>query len=163
MWRALTMVSLRVYFFFHILLHCKSNISIQTVEPLNEGHFGTKCKLKHLSFVERSLLLRGCIDYLSFMSLNLGANVLSLIERFLHCVLYLEGLLVKFCSTEPMTDEVHVEHLYLLTVDINECKLGTHNCGPRGTCTCINTVGSFKCRCRKGYRWDGQRCQSKYK
>lgn len=40
--------------------------------------------------------------------------------------------------------------------DIDECALGTHNCGPDFICT--NTAGSFRChpkeRCAEGYIQD---------
>ena len=44
-------------------------------------------------------------------------------------------------------------------VDINECGQGTHNCEQ----LCINTVGSFVCNCRSGYRLssDGRTCSGR--
>ena len=43
-----------------------------------------------------------------------------------------------------------------LCLDVNECETGDHNC----TQTCINTLGSFKCKCRAGYSLqdDGVTC-----
>ncbi|XP_067845132.1 EGF-containing fibulin-like extracellular matrix protein 1 isoform X1 [Heptranchias perlo] len=40
--------------------------------------------------------------------------------------------------------------------DIDECVLGNHNCGPE--LTCINTRGSFSCRCSQGYQKRGDQC-----
>ncbi|XP_051868011.1 EGF-containing fibulin-like extracellular matrix protein 1 isoform X2 [Pristis pectinata] len=40
--------------------------------------------------------------------------------------------------------------------DIDECALGNHNCGPE--LICINTRGSFSCRCRQGYHKRGDQC-----
>ncbi|XP_007890578.2 EGF-containing fibulin-like extracellular matrix protein 1 [Callorhinchus milii] len=40
--------------------------------------------------------------------------------------------------------------------DIDECTLGTHNCGPEHIC--VNTRGSFSCRCKKGYQKSGNYC-----
>ncbi|XP_041038761.1 EGF-containing fibulin-like extracellular matrix protein 1 isoform X2 [Carcharodon carcharias] len=40
--------------------------------------------------------------------------------------------------------------------DIDECALGNHNCAPE--LTCINTRGSFRCRCRQGYQKRGDQC-----
>lgn len=50
---------------------------------------------------------------------------------------------------------------YLIWLDIDECKEGTHNCDRRkGNCT--NTIGSFKCHCNEDYEGDGVRCFCKY-
>ena len=35
-----------------------------------------------------------------------------------------------------------------LSLDVNECNTGAHNC----TQKCTNTDGGFKCSCNKGYR-----------
>ncbi|XP_059841965.1 EGF-containing fibulin-like extracellular matrix protein 1 isoform X3 [Hypanus sabinus] len=40
--------------------------------------------------------------------------------------------------------------------DIDECALGSHNCGPE--LICINTRGSYSCRCKQGYRKRGDQC-----
>ncbi|XP_074607258.1 uromodulin-like [Acropora palmata] len=39
--------------------------------------------------------------------------------------------------------------------DIDECASGIHNC-INGTANCTNTIGSYKCTCKSGYRGDGQ-------
>ena len=46
-----------------------------------------------------------------------------------------------------------------LFVDINECSLGLHTCNPK-TMVCQNTVGSYECPCKRGYRMEAgsQRC-----
>ena len=36
-------------------------------------------------------------------------------------------------------------------LDINECETANHNC----TQTCSNTVGSYTCSCRAGYKDNG--------
>ncbi|XP_067047506.1 uromodulin-like [Acropora muricata] len=41
------------------------------------------------------------------------------------------------------------------TGDIDECASGIHNC-INGTAICTNTLGSYKCTCKSGYRGDGQ-------
>eukprot|EP00933_Yihiella_yeosuensis_P021663 TRINITY_DN17115_c0_g1_i1.p1 TRINITY_DN17115_c0_g1~~TRINITY_DN17115_c0_g1_i1.p1 ORF type:complete len:1176 (+),score=181.49 TRINITY_DN17115_c0_g1_i1:77-3604(+) len=41
--------------------------------------------------------------------------------------------------------------------DVNECKLGLHDCDDQAWCT--NTVGSFTCKCRPGYSGTGKRYQ----
>ncbi|XP_067047504.1 uncharacterized protein [Acropora muricata] len=40
------------------------------------------------------------------------------------------------------------------TGDIDECASGIHNC-INGTAICTNTLGSYKCTCKSGYRGDG--------
>ncbi|XP_015757477.1 PREDICTED: uromodulin-like [Acropora digitifera] len=39
--------------------------------------------------------------------------------------------------------------------DIDECASGTHGC-INGTADCTNTLGSYKCSCKPGYRGDGR-------
>ncbi|XP_074608064.1 uromodulin-like [Acropora palmata] len=39
--------------------------------------------------------------------------------------------------------------------DIDECASGIHNC-VNGTAICTNTLGSYNCACKSGYRGDGQ-------
>lgn len=43
-----------------------------------------------------------------------------------------------------------------LSVDINECAVGKHNCHAKAAC--VNTEGSFLCTCRLGYIGDGIFC-----
>ena len=54
-------------------------------------------------------------------------------------------------------------HIYILLVtlfvvtDIDECWNNKKLCGPIGTC--VNTPGSFKCTCPKGYKFQGKSCK----
>ena len=41
-------------------------------------------------------------------------------------------------------------------VDIDECSTSTFACDPRAVC--LNTIGSFACRCTNGFTGDGQTC-----
>ena len=41
-------------------------------------------------------------------------------------------------------------------VDIDECKMGTHNCSLNANCT--NTIGNYSCSCNYGYIGDGHTC-----
>ena len=46
-----------------------------------------------------------------------------------------------------------------LRLDINECNEQTHNCNLDAGC--INTQGSFRCGCNRGYTGDGITCVGK--
>ncbi|XP_068798044.1 nephronectin isoform X6 [Struthio camelus] len=41
-------------------------------------------------------------------------------------------------------------------IDIDECSLGQHQCGTFSRC--YNTQGSYKCKCKEGYRDNGTNC-----
>ena len=43
--------------------------------------------------------------------------------------------------------------------DLEECSTNTHNCDVNADC--VNTVGSYSCKCRAGYSGDGQTCNGK--
>ncbi|XP_072901911.1 epidermal growth factor-like protein 6 isoform X3 [Hemitrygon akajei] len=44
-------------------------------------------------------------------------------------------------------------------VDIDECAASTHSCSPHANCH--NTQGSFKCKCKQGFRGNGFQCSVK--
>ena len=43
-----------------------------------------------------------------------------------------------------------------MTIDVDECVFGMHNCD--GNATCYNTDGSFNCLCNEGYYGNGELC-----
>ncbi|XP_073184064.1 epidermal growth factor-like protein 6 isoform X3 [Lepidochelys kempii] len=43
-----------------------------------------------------------------------------------------------------------------MCIDINECAASTHKCNVHAEC--LNTQGSFKCKCKQGYRGSGFEC-----
>ena len=45
-------------------------------------------------------------------------------------------------------------------IDIDECLSGIHGC--EGNTTCNNTIGSYCCRCKKGYQGNNTNCTGKY-
>ena len=46
--------------------------------------------------------------------------------------------------------------LFYITVDIDECENGMHNC--HLDATCVDTPGNFTCTCNDGYNGDGMNC-----
>ena len=40
--------------------------------------------------------------------------------------------------------------------DVNECRLGQFKCHSKAKC--VNTRGSYLCRCRPGYKGNGKTC-----
>ena len=44
-------------------------------------------------------------------------------------------------------------------LDINECLLRKKKCSPNAQC--INTQGSYSCKCHDGYEGDGETCYDK--
>lgn len=49
----------------------------------------------------------------------------------------------------------------MYSVDIDECAIGTAECGPHSTC--MNTNGNYKCVCDQGYTLIGKhQCVGKF-
>lgn len=44
--------------------------------------------------------------------------------------------------------------------EINECAANLHSCHENAEC--INTIGSYTCRCKDGYEGDGIQCKRMY-
>lgn len=44
--------------------------------------------------------------------------------------------------------------------ELDECRTGQHACHEYAEC--INTMGSYHCRCKDGYEGDGFDCKRKY-
>lgn len=44
--------------------------------------------------------------------------------------------------------------------EINECQTDRHGC--HANADCINTLGSYHCRCKKGYEGNGTVCTRKH-
>ena len=51
---------------------------------------------------------------------------------------------------------MNVKLLFYITVDIDECESGMHNC--HLDATCVDTPGNFTCTCNDGYNGDGMNC-----
>ena len=69
-----------------------------------------------------------------------------------HVVVMLDILLLQMGALVKVTKKytlcLALHHFF--TSDINECDLGIDLC----TQTCLNTIGSYTCSCRSGYRLD---------
>eukprot|EP01006_Ploeotia_vitrea_P057739 TRINITY_DN68205_c5_g3_i2.p1 TRINITY_DN68205_c5_g3~~TRINITY_DN68205_c5_g3_i2.p1 ORF type:complete len:991 (-),score=59.90 TRINITY_DN68205_c5_g3_i2:735-3491(-) len=46
---------------------------------------------------------------------------------------------------------------YLCMLDVDECQLGTDDCGSYANMECVNTFGSYTCECSEGWVADGPR------
>ena len=46
--------------------------------------------------------------------------------------------------------------IIIVTIDVNECVVGEHNCDRNATC--YNTDGSFTCSCNEGFYGNGELC-----
>ena len=47
----------------------------------------------------------------------------------------------------------------VIVADLDECNTQKHNCDDNADC--LNTVGSYNCKCRAGYTGDGQTCNGR--
>lgn len=59
----------------------------------------------------------------------------------------------KSC-TEVLNTSSEALWSYAQCPDVDECRLGLHNCHPEAECT--NTHGSYSCQCKRGFIGDGQ-------
>lgn len=46
----------------------------------------------------------------------------------------------------------------MLSIDIDECAEGTHNCHMMSNASCFDTDGSFYCNCSRGFEGNGTFC-----
>ena len=71
---------------------------------------------------------------------------------------------IRKAKTEKQCDEqkgkikfdLTIIKLFIAEKDIDECKLGTDECGDHAAC--LNTMGSYQCQCNSGYILDGKSC-----
>ena len=52
---------------------------------------------------------------------------------------------------------IHCSVLLVTSLDIDECDLGIDNCHPNATC--LDTDGSFECKCDPGFTGNGTECE----
>ena len=58
------------------------------------------------------------------------------------------------------SDEYHAPiFVFLNIIDLDECQTGADDCESMNA-ECNNTIGSFECYCRNGYRFNGTYCES---
>ena len=81
------------------------------------------------------------------------------------CAVWLLGPMAQSLIAGPplaMAALLLVHHPVLLhpkNLDIDECVVGSHDCGPNARC--INIPGSFTCACNQGYSGDGFTCKGR--
>ena len=63
--------------------------------------------------------------------------------------------LTNICWNETASQ---IKLVFILS-DVNECADATHECSENAVC--INTFGSYVCRCKDGYRGNGRTCYGK--
>ena len=49
----------------------------------------------------------------------------------------------------------------IVVLAVEECGNGTHSCDVNAVCN--NTLGSYNCTCKDGFRGDGKTCQGTYR
>lgn len=54
---------------------------------------------------------------------------------------------------------MRVFNVVFIFLDLDECTTHTYNCDANADC--INTVGSYSCKCNAGFTGDGQTCSGK--
>ena len=67
-----------------------------------------------------------------------------------------------FEITRMISDQIALNSVQLpllIFADLEECSTNTHNCDVNADC--VNTVGSYFCKCRAGYTGDGKTCNGK--
>ncbi len=60
------------------------------------------------------------------------------------------------CESKLCFLSLNWDNSLYITLDINECEDGTHNCDRNALCT--DNVGSFACTCVFGYTGTGEQC-----
>lgn len=77
------------------------------------------------------------------------ADCQTLVEPLLRAAL--ENVTTSGERENPSTE---ILWAYAACPDVDECKLGLHNCHPNATCN--NTHPGFNCTCNKGFRGNGR-------
>ena len=62
-------------------------------------------------------------------------------------------------SNKQNTSLSSVLEPFLLSLDIDECAAGTHDCSPDALC--VNLIGSYNCTCKQGFLGNGKDCQGR--
>jgi hypothetical protein len=55
--------------------------------------------------------------------------------------------------------EINFKTVNFEKLDIDECIVGQNEC--QKNTECVNTIGSYKCKCREGFSGNGLFCQGK--
>ncbi|XP_063907254.1 tolloid-like protein 1 [Zophobas morio] len=147
-------------------IYVRSQFILHSNEPQEKYPLNRKCIWKVTVPVNHQIVLRSqkfqieyeerCMfDYVEFYDSNstalgrfcgeeLSGNITSTLNT----------LTIKFVSDDSVQKE---GFSFLLLADYDECVTKEHQCDHE----CINTIGSYKCVCRRGYKLqiDGKSCE----
>ena len=108
---------------------------------------------KKTRFPQKKVLLLSSFWKLEFLELGIGLLALTLaISTSVQCnvILWVGYLFIYlYSNTNP----------FLLFSDIDECSIGAFKC--RIHTECINTIGSYTCKCKQGFYSNGPHCLGK--
>ena len=112
---------------------------------------------KENSFSSKKVLLLSPFGKLEFLELGSGLLALTLaISTSVQCnvILWVAYLFIYlfiyfYNNTNP----------FLLFSDIDECSIGAFKC--RIHTACVNTIGSYTCKCKQGFYSNGPHCLGK--
>ena len=66
------------------------------------------------------------------------------------------SIFIETVCRERLARETEKQYMIIPYIDVDECSRGLDNCGSNSQC--INTNGSFLCRCYDGYTGNGVYC-----
>lgn len=66
----------------------------------------------------------------------------------------------RFCKVCLYPESFFVYNPIIIMTDKDECEEGTHDCSANADC--VNTEGSYSCKCLPGFTGDGKQCTGWY-
>lgn len=111
-----------------------------------------------LILIQKALISTPCVRTLKdLMFVDVKRDILDMVETaltLLFLIVLLSMVMFSVFSFTPFTTQT--VFLYFFTrLDLDECAI-PNECDLNALC--INTEGSYVCRCRKGFEGDGRNC-----